>query len=64
MELDILERNILKAIDNSSAFHISVIMKVYEECKSFDKTITVLRVSTQRNISPQTAIDWLGYHST
>jgi len=62
MELNILEINVLKAIDMSSCFEIEVIIKVYEECKSFDKTISVLKLAIKHHISPIEAIDWLGYH--
>ena len=62
MELDCLERNVLKAIDMSCSVDIQNIIKVYKVCKSFDKTIRVIKVSTEHAIPLQTAIDWLGYN--
>ena len=61
MELNKLEKNMIHAIDMSTVYEIQVIMKVYEECKSFDKTIKVLETASQNNIPPKLAIDWLGY---
>jgi len=61
MELDLLQKNVLKAIDTSCAFEMKDIIKVYEVCKSFDRTINVLKLSSERAISLSTAIDWLGY---
>ena len=54
-EFDLLERNMLKAIDASSTFHISEIVAVYKRCRSFDKTIKVLRIAVERAISTDDA---------
>jgi len=62
MELDILEKNVLKAICISSVFQFSEIKWVYERCKSFDKTIKVLKLSSERHIPLSDALDWLGYN--
>lgn len=59
MELDLMERNILKAIEMSSEFHISDIKRVYENVKSFDKTILVLKKSVKDNIPLYNAIQKL-----
>lgn len=62
MELDYLEKNILKAIDMSCSVDISDIIKIYNICKSYDRTIKVIKLSAERAIPLQTAIDWLGYN--
>ena len=51
-ELDILEREVLKAIERCSVFSISEIKSVYAQCNSFDKTIEILRKSSQNKIEP------------
>ena len=62
MELDILEKNVLKAIEISSIYQITHIKIVYEKCKSFDKTIKVLKLASERHIPLSDASDWLGYN--
>ena len=59
MELDLMERNVLKAIEISSEFRISDIIKVYENVRSFDKTISVLKKSVKDNIPLCNAIQKL-----
>ena len=59
MELDLMERNVLKAIERSSEFRISDIIKVYENVRSFDKTISVLKKSVKDNIPLCNAIQKL-----
>jgi len=59
MELDLMERNVLKAIEMSSEFRISDIIKVYENVRSFDKTISVLKKSVKDNIPLCNAIQKL-----
>jgi len=61
MELNLLERNILKAICMSSSFHFLVIEDVYDKCKSFDKTIEILKTSAELHISVEDALINLGY---
>ena len=59
MELDLMERNVLKAIEISSEFRISDIIKVYENVRSFDKTISVLKKTVKDNIPLCNAIQKL-----
>jgi len=56
MELDYLEKNILKAITNSSVFEFKVVKYVYEDKKSFDKTIEVLKCAVEKAIDIDTAL--------
>ena len=56
MELDYLEKNILKAITNSSVFEFKVVKYVYEYKKSFDKTIEVLKCAVEKGIDIDTAL--------
>lgn len=56
MELDFIERNVLKAIQASSEFTIAEVMLIFDECRSFDRTIRVLKHCVERRISVATAI--------
>ena len=58
-ELDILEKEILKAIDKCSVFEIRIIRQVYERCNSFDKTISVLKYSVEHAISIEQSMEKL-----
>ena len=51
MELDILEKTVLKAIEQCSVFDIKEVVSVYEKCKSFDKTVEILRASVFFGVS-------------
>lgn len=55
-DLDILEINILKAIENSSVFNIKEIRMVYERCLSFDKTVSILKKAISHEMSIEQAI--------
>ena len=44
MELDILEKRILKVIFETSIFDYATVEKIYSETKSFDDTIKVLKI--------------------
>ncbi len=55
-ELDILEREVLKAIERCSVFTISEIKMVYDACNSFDKTIKILKHSAENKIEPSVLI--------
>jgi hypothetical protein len=57
MELDFLEKNVLKAISLSSAFTIREIKLIFEECRSFDQTIRVLKYCAERGVSVNKAIE-------
>tara|TARA_R110000851_G_scaffold68979_1_gene154695 strand:- start:927 stop:1112 length:186 start_codon:yes stop_codon:yes gene_type:complete len=56
MELDYLEKNILRTITNSSVFEFKVVKYVYDKKKSFDKTIEVLKYANERAISINEAL--------
>lgn len=57
MELTQIERDILTVIAQNSRFTIFVVKKVYEQCKSFDVTIAVLRLAVTLNISTLDALN-------
>lgn len=44
-DLDLLEKNVLKAISESSVFTITEVLDVYLKVGSFDKTIDILKLS-------------------
>lgn len=48
-DLDILEKEILLAIFRCSAFDFYTIKKVYQELKSYDKTIMALKMQVSTN---------------
>ena len=58
-DLNVLEKEILKAIFRCSIFEISDIRLVYEKCNSFDKTISVLEYSVRHAISVEQSIEKL-----
>lgn len=51
-ELDLLEKNILKAIEMSSVFTIGTVTSVYRIVESFDLTITVLKQAISGRVDP------------
>jgi len=56
MSLNRLEKNVLKAIVESTEFNVEEVVGVFVECKSFDKTIRVLEYCIKSNVSVATAI--------
>ena len=57
MELDYLEKNIVKAITESSVFGFAVVTGVYKKTKSFDKTIEVLKYAVKNGVDINTAVE-------
>ena len=56
MQLDYLEKNIVKAITESSVFEFAVVTYVYNKTKSFDKTIEVLKYAVKNCVDINTAV--------
>jgi hypothetical protein len=55
MELDMLEKHMLKALSICSVYEIPDIKKVYLQCRSFDKTIEILKYAQSTAISLDSA---------
>ena len=55
-ELDILEKEIIKAITKCSVFDVLTVKNTYLQTKSFDLTIKALKTSQENNIRVSTAI--------
>ena len=51
MELDYLEKNVLKAIEESSVYNFQEIEHVYQKCNSFDDTVSILKLALSEKIS-------------
>ena len=52
MELEKLEKDILKAIENAYPFTFGEITDVFEKVKSFDSTIAILKTALQQRKNP------------
>jgi len=59
-ELDCLERRIISAISQCSPYPFGTCETVYRRCKSYDKTIEILRLSRTLAIDTETAMNKLG----
>ena len=59
--MDILEKNIIKAIYFSSVYSVKEIENVYSRTKSFDKTIIVLKHAVSHAISIDDALIQLNF---
>lgn len=62
-DLDLLEKNILKAIEQSSVFSITEIRFVYEKCESFDTTINILKNAANKKISLNDSLSEFRFNS-
>lgn len=57
-ELDVLEKEVIKAITKCSEFDILTVKYVYNQTKSFDKTILVLKTSVEHNMRVSTVLSF------